>query len=266
LVQQNGQVAVMRGPLVLALDNRLNPTVDRQISFDQPLDLKPNPFAAKKIGALAAYDWNGLTFCDYASAGNAFSEQNIYRTWMPQPLNMRTVFQTGQSWQSLTHAQTWTNPPGPLPRVENRAKDLAFAANGATALADSEYAKEPGCTAKLIDGILATPEDFSNRWHSSLESPHPHWVEIHLSKLSKIGKVVLHFADPEGYPTSFEGIVTGDGHRYQVFKVANNHESRTYVAKFAPVVGDSLRLIVRSSANPKYPNAAQMSEVEIYEK
>jgi len=31
-------------------------------------------------------------------------------------------------------------------------------------------------------------------------------------------------------------------------------------------VGDSLRLILRSSANPKYPNAAQMSEIEIYEK
>ena len=266
LVQQNGQVAVMRGPLVLALDNRLNPTVDRRISFDKPLDLKPNPVAAKKIGALAAYDWNDLTFCDYASAGNAFSEQNIYRTWLPQPLNLATVFQTGQSWQSLTHAQTWTTPPGPRPQVENRSKDLALAANGATALADSEYAKEPGCTSKLIDGILATPEDFSNRWHSSLETPHPHWVEIHLSKLSKIGKVIIHFADPEGYPTSFEGIVTGDGHGHQVFNVTNNHESRTYVAKFASVVGDSLRLVIRSSANPKYPNAAQISEIEIYER
>ncbi len=109
----NGQVALQRGPLVLALDNRLTPAAAGQITLERNPALKPNPAAAKKIGAWLAFDVGGLTFCDYASAGNAFSEQNVFRTWLPQPLDMATVYQTGQTWQTLSHARTWTNPPKP---------------------------------------------------------------------------------------------------------------------------------------------------------
>jgi hypothetical protein len=113
----------------------------------------------KKIGAWMAFDVGSITFCDYASAGNGFSQQNIFRTWLPQPLDLSTVYKTGQTRHTLSHASTWTNPPKPRPQLENRTNDLALAANGATASSDGEYAKESGCTAKVIDGVMATPED-----------------------------------------------------------------------------------------------------------
>ncbi|MDR3687993.1 MAG: glycoside hydrolase family 127 protein [Fimbriimonas sp.] len=263
-VELNGQMALRRGPVVLALDNRLTRASDREVALQSNPELAPDPPAAKRIGAWMAFDVGPLTFCDYASAGNAFSEENVFRTWLPQTLNLATVYQTGQTWQMLTHAPNWTNPPGPRPQVEDRSNDLALAANGATATSDSEYAREPGGTAKAIDGILATPEDFSNRWHSSLEQPHPHWIEVHLAKPSKISRVILHFADPAGYPVSFEGTVRVDGKDRRVFDMTANRESRIFTGTFAPVTTDTFRLTIRASANPAYPNAAQINEIEIY--
>ena len=264
VVELNGMVALQRGPVVLSLDNRLMPATAGQITLDPNPKLKPDPAAAKKIGAWMAFDVDGLTFCDYASAGNAFSEQNIFRTWLPQPLNLATVYQTGQTWQTLTHAPTWTNPPKPRPQVKNRTTDLALAANGASATSDSEYAREPGCTAKVIDGVIATPEDFSNRWHSSLDQPHPHWVEVHLARPSKISTVVIHFADPAGYPVSFTGFVRVNGQEHQVINVTDNHEPQVYQTKIEPVTTDAFRLTIRASANPAFANAAQISEIELY--
>jgi hypothetical protein len=113
LVEDHGQVALQRGPVVLSLDNRLTPAGPGQITLDPHPVLKPNPAAAKRIGAWLAFDVGALTFCDYASAGNAFSEQNQFRTWLPQPLDLAAVYQTGQTWQTLSHARTWTNPPKP---------------------------------------------------------------------------------------------------------------------------------------------------------
>jgi uncharacterized protein len=264
MVERNGQVALQRGPVVLSLDNRLTPATAGQVTLDQNPKLTPNPAAAKKIGAWTAFDAGGLTFCDYASAGNAFSEQNMFRTWLPQPLDLATVYETGQTWQKLTHAAKWTDPPKPRPRVENRADDLALAANGAYATSDSEYANEPGCTRKVIDGVIATPEDFSDRWHSSLDQPHPHWVEVHLARPSKISRVMIHFADPKGYPVSFEGGVRVNGHECQVINVTNNQETQLYQARIEPVTTDTFRLTIRASANPAYANAAQISEIELY--
>jgi hypothetical protein len=148
--------------------------------------------------------------------------------------------------------------------VKDIIPDLALAVNGATAISDSEYAKEPGCTAKVIDGVIATPADFSNRWHSSLDQPHPHWVEVHLPRPSKISVVVIHFADPDGYPVSFEGAVRVNGQEQQVINVTGNHESQVYRAKIGPVTTDAFRLTVRASANSAFPNAAQISEIELY--
>jgi hypothetical protein len=263
-VELNGQVALQRGPVVLALDNRLTPATARQVTLERNPELKPDAEAASKIGAWMAFDVGPLTFCDYASAGNAFSEENIFRTWLPQPLDLATVYHTGQTWQTLSHAPRWTNPPKSRPQVEDRSKDLALAENGASATSDSEYDLEPGCTAKVIDGVIATPEDFSNRWHSSLGRPHPHWVEVHLAKPSKISTVVIHFADPHGFPVSFDGAVRVNGQERQVINVTDNHEPQMFRAIIAPVVTDAFRLTIRASTNSHYANAAQISEIELY--
>jgi len=115
----------------------------------------------------------------------------------------------------------------------------------------------------VIDGVLATPEDFSNRWHSSLDQPHPHWVEVHLPRPAKISTAVIHFADPAGYPVNFEGSVLVNGQPRRVVNVTDNHASHVYRAKIGPVTTDTFRLTIHSSANPAYPNAAQISEIEL---
>ena len=148
-------------------------------------------------------------------------------------------------------------------RTRVQADDLALASLGATAQSDSEYDRESGSTAKVIDGIISSPEDFSNRWHASISTPHPHWIQVTLPKPEKVGRIVLHFADPAGYPTSFQGVVRIGGKDNVVFDVKSNTEWREFRATIPPVVIESFRLIIRQSASETYPNAAQISEIEL---
>ena len=149
--------------------------------------------------------------------------------------------------------------------ILSRQDDLALASKGATAASDSELSYERGCTAKVIDGIIATPADFTaNRWHSSLVIPHPHWVQVNLPQPAEIGKIVINFADPLGHPTSFQGIVRVAGQDRVVFDVSNYMGWRSYTAEIPPVTTQTFRLVIRDSANPRYPNAAQISQIQLY--
>ncbi len=142
--------------------------------------------------------------------------------------------------------------------------DLALSTRGATATSDSELASEPGCTAKIIDGTIATPANFgANRWHSA-NTPHPHWVEITLRQPEKIGTVIIHFADPLSHPTSFQGIVRTNGRDRVIFDVTNYQGWRKYEVEIAAVTADKFRLVIRDSASPLNPHAAQISQVELY--
>ncbi len=120
-----GDLALMRGPIVLAVDTRL-----------QPLNYAPNPmprceFAltadatvdAKLIESADSNIW--LTFqvplkdeggkdqtiqmCDFASAGNLWSPQNNMRTWIPQPFDARHLY-----IELNDQPTTW---PGTVPNV-----------------------------------------------------------------------------------------------------------------------------------------------------
>ena len=141
---------------------------------------------------------------------------------------------------------------------------LSLASKGATATSDSELAAEPGCTAKAIDGILATEKDFSNRWHSSVEKPMPHWVEVKLAAPADVGRVIVRFADPVGYATRFE-IQAKVGNAYQrIDGSKDNRDTRCFKAEFAPIKTDAIRLMIQSGANSQCRNAAQISELEVY--
>ncbi|MCL5945886.1 MAG: glycoside hydrolase family 127 protein [Planctomycetes bacterium] len=141
--------------------------------------------------------------------------------------------------------------------------DLALARKGAIATSDSELPSEPGGTAKVIDGIIATPANFAtNRWHSA-STPHPHWVQVKLPQAEKIGKVVIDFADPLDHPTSFQGVVWIEGREQVIFDVTNYQGWRKYTANIEPVITDKFRLIIRDSASPLHPNAAQISQIEL---
>ena len=120
-----GQVAVQRGPVLLALDDRLAPpekgavaVLKRNASY---VEAKPDADAANKTGVWMAFDVpfmvNGspktLTMCDYASAGNGWSERNRFRTWLPQPLNLETAYDTGVTWRTLAHQHLTRRPEAP---------------------------------------------------------------------------------------------------------------------------------------------------------
>jgi len=110
------QFAVMRGPVVLALDDRLakpqdiavrlevdeegfvplKPIMDKPaevwMAFEVPFDVKPLHY----IGHYQA----ALIMCDYASAGNRWSSENLFRVWLPQPLFLRHMYPDG-TWRLM---------------------------------------------------------------------------------------------------------------------------------------------------------------------
>lgn len=139
------QQAVMRGPVVLALDNRLVQSVDTTVWLiahplayenltiyknykgyilpkynfpkrpeDAYIDLKPIFPADKNIWMafevpfivrgthFMAHREKKIIMCDYASAGNQWNENNLYRVWLPQPLFMGNMF-TVNTWKLLNY-------------------------------------------------------------------------------------------------------------------------------------------------------------------
>ncbi|BCM88625.1 hypothetical protein IAD21_00466 [Abditibacteriota bacterium] len=152
-----------------------------------------------------------------------------------------------------------------IPGAEKvQPSDMALASKGATATSDSEYDREKGGTGKAIDGIIADFDDFSNRWHSSLNTPHPHWIEVKLPRPTAISKVIVHFADPAGHPLSFQGTARVGGQNKIIFDETHYQKRQRYEATFAgALITDTFRFTIRDSANPQYPNAAQVSEIEL---
>ena len=122
------QLAVMRGPVVLALDNRLvkpqditvrlvkdaegyiplvpaaNKLQEVWMAFETPFDVRPSHFFNHRRIT--------LTMCDFASAGNRWSEQNLYRVWLPQPLFLHEAY-PADTWK-LMYPDTAVRPAGRL--------------------------------------------------------------------------------------------------------------------------------------------------------
>lgn len=176
----NGQVALMRGPIVLALDERLTPP-EKDALAALPrnaaalADVKPNVQAAEKAGVWMAFDVplliNGkprtLTMCDYASAGNRWSGANRFRTWLPQPLNLGTAYETGATWKIVTSgASRPSAPAGPRLRKMKANRVLI-----------------------LGNSITLTPPtpavDWSGNWGMAASAPEKDFVHIVTSALSK---------------------------------------------------------------------------------
>jgi len=145
-----------------------------------------------------------------------------------------------------------------------REDNLALASRGAKAAADSELDHAKGSTARLNDGALFSHTAVDQtRWHSAL-TPMPHWAEVKLAKTAKVSRVIARFADPSGYATAFDiQVKTGAGYK-TVFTTESNRESQAINVTFAPVETDTVRFVFRKNANPAYPNAAQLGELEVY--
>lgn len=141
------QQAIMRGPVLLAMDNRLVPEQDSTVwLISQPykyengiskkgkgyilpkynfppagqdgyIDIKPIISPDKNIKM--AFDisffvrpWHffghhskNIIMCDYASAGNEWNTNNLFRVWLPQPLFMGNLYSKG-SGKVLSDSKT----------------------------------------------------------------------------------------------------------------------------------------------------------------
>ncbi|RED85414.1 beta-L-arabinofuranosidase domain-containing protein [Cohnella phaseoli] len=145
------QKAIMRGPVVLALDSRMvkeenvtlwlrpdsmkwkrnedwnmdyvlleNVTADEEYIELTPIADKPEgvwmafevPFLYRP-SHFVKHEKRTLFMCDYTSAGNEFCEQNRFRVWLPQPLYMGSAFPTG-TWRILVHTED-------RPKIPDRA-------------------------------------------------------------------------------------------------------------------------------------------------
>jgi uncharacterized protein len=135
------QMAVMRGPVVLALDERLVKQQDQNVyllheghewkrdpqwqmdyallkpvsSFPDQMyiDLKPVetaqdgfwmtfevPFLIRP-SHFVNHEKTILVMCDYASAGNLFSSESLFRVWLPQPLYLNDAYPVSKDASSI---------------------------------------------------------------------------------------------------------------------------------------------------------------------
>jgi DUF1680 family protein len=105
LYMQDGQQALMRGPLVLARDTRFGDGPVGEAAVVQskegevelvPVSSKPsNVWMAFTCKVILGTDLEGsggrprpVHFCDFASAGNTWGEDSRYAVWLPRTLNV----------------------------------------------------------------------------------------------------------------------------------------------------------------------------------
>ena len=124
----NGFAAVLKGPIVLAMDSRLVPAAESirvRTSLDRsmgwPLPLMLDPEIPRQFGVLLGVETPFVVdgqkkmfiLCDFASAGKLYSERNLFRTYLPPALNMGKAYDTGVTWQKLTINPVPTRPRAP---------------------------------------------------------------------------------------------------------------------------------------------------------
>lgn len=104
LVRLNDMQAIERGPVVLARDSRFRdgfvdescqiPTHDGDIVDLEPVKAPQGMWMAFKVTMpRGAYDTEKFAthFCDFASAGNTWSQAERYRVWLPQTVDPTKV-------------------------------------------------------------------------------------------------------------------------------------------------------------------------------
>jgi hypothetical protein len=62
------------------------------MAFEVPFEVRPTHFFKHRQFTIA--------MCDFASAGNGWSSENLFRTWLPQPLFLRQMF-PADTWRLM---------------------------------------------------------------------------------------------------------------------------------------------------------------------
>jgi hypothetical protein len=67
-------------------------TNDLWMAFEVPFFVRASHFVGHRT--------KSLVMCDYASAGNGWSQTNLYRVWAPQPMFMGNLYATN-TWKVM---------------------------------------------------------------------------------------------------------------------------------------------------------------------
>jgi hypothetical protein len=147
--------------------------------------------------------------------------------------------------------------------------NVALARSGCTAIADSTYGFFTARCA--IDGKWMGQEEYGalDRWHASLEKPHPHWIWLRFRQPARICRVVIHCVDFRSYPVDSVGEYSADGGLTfrTLFTIRNNRmktSQLTIERGFTPVTTDNFRLRILRSSDAERPGHAQVSEIEVF--
>jgi len=167
----------------------------------------------------------------------------------------------------------------------SRPVNVALAAEGAIAVADSEfgggsYQRAGGQIEFVNDGACMGPGDDTSvgagmvpsethRWVPSISDPHPHWVWIRFRQPARISRVKVHRADIADYPVDFVGEYSPDGGltTKTLFEVTGNRmDGKTFAVErsFDPVVTDNFRLRIDRSSDEAHPDETELSEIEVF--
>jgi len=108
----SGQIAFVRGPVVLSLERRLLPTelgsqplkalADDQgvVTTAKVRDTTPKNFQLVVDVPFVTADGSTVfvPMCDYASAGRTWSKESALQVWLPQPLNLEETLIPDVVW------------------------------------------------------------------------------------------------------------------------------------------------------------------------
>jgi DUF1680 family protein len=247
-----GYCSIERGPLVLAMTERLNETGDGWCYAAPLLDdqggLQLETIRLNDPAGQASVGWRMKSTSRFEILGDILQATN--------PVTLVPFSDAGVEGEPYVAAfplpETLKSLP---PRLGPGAyPDLGQIKSGASAYADSELNDETDAS-RAIDGNQTTA------WRAA-STPYPHWLEIKLPKRERVGRIIIRFGDRRDHPVDFRLLAAkSGGDLVEILAVKGCNLSDYYWAKIEPLETDSLRLVLEKSSGDS--TDAPISEIAV---